>query len=92
MNLRKAAEGRACQIRLPSICNFDARTTVLAHVRLSGITGGGQKAPDLLGAWACSACHTVTERAKADDSIQRAFLEGVMRTQYALIREGAVTW
>lgn len=90
MNLRKEAKGRECQVRLISVCNRNPDTVVLAHVRMAGITGVGQKAPDLLGAWACSDCHTFTERNKDDHQAQRAFLEGVIRTQYQLIKEGKV--
>ncbi len=78
-------------VRLPGICTRDDTQTVLAHVRLAGITGGGQKAPDLLGSWACAACHAVTEQHKADHAIQRAFYEGVVRTQYALLKEGVIS-
>lgn len=88
--LRKAARDRYCQVRIPGVCNHNPETTVLAHVRLAGVTGGGQKAPDILGAWACSACHQVTEQEKDDDWIQRLFYEGVIRTQYQLIIEGAI--
>ena len=41
--LTKLARGRACQVRLPGICNFNAETTVLAHYRLAGICGVGFK-------------------------------------------------
>lgn len=88
MNLRDEAKQRMCSVRLPGVCNFNPDTTVLAHVRMAGLTGAGQKAPDLLGAWACSACHEVTEKEKGNHRIQRAFYEGVMRTLYTLIREG----
>ena len=84
--LRKLAKGRDCKIRLPGICNFNPETTVLAHYRLAGISGIGMKSPDLLGAWACSACHAYVDTHK-DDSTVRAFLEGVMRTQAQLMRE-----
>src|SRR5688572_3777824 len=56
-DLRKMAAGRGCQVRYPGICNHDSSTTVLAHIRLAGITGTGMKAPDALGAWCCSSCH-----------------------------------
>lgn len=92
MNLRDEAKGRECQIRLISVCNRNDDTTVLAHLRLSGITGGSQKAPDILGAWACSDCHTFTERNKEDDQVQRAFYDGMARTQYQLIKEGKISW
>lgn len=75
-------------VRIPDHCNFNPETTVLAHVRLAGITGVAQKAPDELAAWCCSDCHLVTEAQKNDDAIQRCFLEGVIRTQYQLIKEG----
>lgn len=90
MNLREYAEGKPCMIRIPDVCNHDPTTVVLCHVRMAGITGTGLKAPDLLGAWGCSECH------KAVDSPQlgfrRLFLEGVMRTQYQLIKHGIVKW
>lgn len=88
-NLRDAARGRDCQIRLPGVCNFNPATTVLAHYRLAGISGMSMKSPDLLGAWACSACHAHVDTHK-DDATARAFLEGVLRTQARLIKEGMV--
>lgn len=91
-NLRKEAKGRECQVRLISVCNRDPETTVLAHVRLSGVTGVGQKAPDILGAWACSECHRFQTDFPGDDEIQRAFLEGVIRTQNQLVKEDKVSW
>jgi hypothetical protein len=94
-DLRKEARGRECQVRLPGVCNFNPETTVLAHLRLAGITGGAQKAPDFLGAWACSACHAEADRKTRKlerDVVRLAFLEGIERTQYALIQEGKVKW
>lgn len=93
MNLRNYARGMPCMIRLPGICNRNPETTVLAHVRMSGISGMGMKAPDLLGAWACSACHTAVDSGGPElDRAQRqlALLEGVMRTQAHLIERGFV--
>ena len=89
MNLRAMARDQDCQIRLPGICNGSNETTVLAHYRLAGISGMGMKSPDLIGAWACSACHAYVDTHR-DDATARAFLEGVIRTQAALIRMGAV--
>lgn len=94
-NLRNAAEMRPCMVRLPDLCTHNDAQTVLAHVRLAGITGAGQKAPDLLGAWCCAACHDEVDRRSRNlehDFVQLAFLQGVMRTQYALIQEGKVRW
>lgn len=89
MNLRNAARGRPCQVRLPGICNHNPETTVLAHYRMAGLSGMGMKAPDLCGAWACSACHTHVDTHR-DDATARAFLEGVLRTIAALVKEGAL--
>ncbi len=91
-DLRKIARDKECQVRLLGVCNRDPSTVVLAHVRLAGVTGAGQKSPDLLASWACSECHRVTEAYKGDDQIQRAFLEGVIRTQYRLIKDGILKW
>ena len=88
-NLREAARGRDCMVRLAGVCNFDPATTVLAHYRLAGISGMGMKAPDEIGSWACSACHAYVDTHK-DDATARAFLEGVLRTQARLIKEGVL--
>ena len=94
MNLRKAARGRGCMIRLPGICNHNSETTVLAHVRLAGVSGIGIKADDLLGAWACSACHdAIDRRSHTDldrDAVRLAHLEGMVRTIAQLRKEGLV--
>ncbi len=87
--LRKLARGRDCQIRLPGVCNFNPETTVLAHYRMAGVSGMGMKAPDVCAAWACSACHSYVDSHR-DDATARSFLEGVIRTQYALVKEGAL--
>ena len=78
-------------IRLSGVCNFDPATTVLAHIRLIGISGMGHKANDLLGAWACSACHSWVD-SNHDDATQAAFAEGVYRTQDRLVKDGVVKW
>ena len=86
-NLRKEARDRPCQIRLPGVCCHQRETTVLAHYRLPGLGGLGLKPDDLLGAWACHACHAYVDT-HHDDATARAFLEGVLRTQNQLLREG----
>lgn len=95
MNLRKLANGKPCMVRLPGICNGDTATTVLAHFRLLGISGMGIKSPDVLGSWACSACHdAIDRRSNMDlerDYVRLAHLEGVMRTQAELLSQGLLT-
>lgn len=95
MNLRAAAQGKPCMIR-SHVCNHDAETTVLAHVRMVGISGMGMKAPDLLGSWACSMCHTLCDgqmkTALTREERELLLLRGVMRTQAELIERELVTW
>ena len=94
MKLRKAARGRECMVRLPGVCNHNPETTVLAHVRLVGVSGMGMKADDLLGAWACSSCHdAIDRRGHLDlerDYVRLAHLEAMVRTIAVLRKEGLV--
>jgi len=94
MNLRNEAKGRGCTVRLPGICNHNSETTVLAHIRLSGVSGMGMKADDLLGAWACSGCHdAIDRRFRTDldrDYVRLAHLEGMVRTIAQLRKEGLI--
>lgn len=90
-NLRKAARGQSCRVRLAGICNFDPETTVLAHFRMAGFSGIGMKSPDWLAAWCCSACHSYIDT-HSDADTQLAFAEGVFRTQAALQDRGAKVW
>jgi hypothetical protein len=94
MNLRKQAKGRGCMVRLPGVCNHNSETVVLAHIRMAGISGMGLKADDLLGAWACSACHDcIDRRSHTDlerDYVRLAHFEGMVRTIAQLRSEGIV--
>lgn len=78
-------------VRIPSICNGDPATTILAHYSLIGISGRGLKSPDLIGAWCCSACHDYVDGRKNSanftrDQVRLMFAEGVFRIQYELIQ------
>jgi hypothetical protein len=81
-------------IRLEGICNHNPETTVLAHIRLPGVSGMGLKADDLLGAWACSSCHdAVDRRSNTDldrDYVRLAHLEGMARTIAQLRKEDLI--
>ena len=94
MNLRALARGRECQVRIPGICNRDPATTVLAHIRMAGITGVGMKASDFLGAHCCSACHDAadgrTQTLHSRDYLRLAHLEGMVRTLAILLDEGVI--
>jgi len=90
--IRVHARGRACMVRLEG-CDGGGETTVLAHYSLIGISGRGLKSPDLIGAWCCANCHDLIDRRKmvanlTKQDVRLAHAEGVMRTQYALIKEG----
>jgi hypothetical protein len=95
MSLRKEAKGRACMVRLPGVCNFNSETVVLAHIRLAGVSGMGMKSPDLIGAWACSACHDEVDgrthkSGLSHDELRLAHFEGMARTIAQLEKEGLV--
>ena len=79
--LTKLARGRACQVRLPGICNFNA-----------GICGVGFKPPDLIGAHCCSACHDAIDgrvpSGLSEDELNLAHAHGVFRTQVIVIKLG----
>jgi len=95
-NLRNEANGQPCMVRGPT-CNYNPETTVLAHYRMSGISGIGIKSPDLLGAWACSNCHDLIDQRTSVEGfdrrdVQLLHLQGVVRTQSELIRRRQVTW
>lgn len=93
-NLRKAARGRECQVRIPGICNGNPDTSVLAHYRLAGTCGTATKPPDTQGAIACSSCHdAIDSRIKTHytrDELRLMHAEGVFRTQQIWIREGLI--
>lgn len=81
-------------MRLPSVCNHSSETVVLAHYRLAGVSGIGMKSPDILGAWACSACHDAIDRRDHTDLdrdfVRLAHLDGMVRTIAQLVKEGLV--
>lgn len=95
-DLRREATNRTCQVRIPGVCNPRPDDCVLAHLQYpAGVRGMGQKAPDLLGAWACSACHDEVDRRTRRVEVEFArqcMYEGVIRTQQILIAEGKVRW
>ena len=99
MNLRKEAEGRDCQIRLPGICKNDRNTVVLCHLHKPSISGGmGLKADDILGAHGCNACHDVCDgrnlsgdqHGYTGDQIEIGFYLAILKTQKILLDEGKI--
>jgi len=78
-------------IRVPHVCDGGGPTTVGCHYRLAGVSGMGYKAPDLFIAWGCAACHRWVDT-HHDDATKVLMLEGIVRTQDVLIREGKIRW
>lgn len=92
-NLCKAARGRECQVRIPGVCNGNAETSVLAHIRIAGLCGTGIKPPDLIATIACSSCHDeIDRRTRLVDAeyAKECALEGMARTQVIWLKEGLV--
>lgn len=91
--LRKAARGQPCFVRLPEVCG-DPETVVLAHFRLIGVSGLGIKSPDLIACPACGPCHDAIDRRRYmdldRDYVRLAHLEGVVRWQAQLLKEGVI--
>ena len=89
-----SARGMDCQIRIPTICNSDPETVVWAHANGTAAGKGiGMKTPDLLGAYACSACHDEVDRRTRimDRNLVRLwFWEGHARSLRILIEKGLV--
>lgn len=99
-NLRKAARGRECAVRIPGVCNHNPETTVLAHIRRGGVGGVGMKPSDLCAVLACSACHDIIDgRVRRWDLfgnnedmylLQNYILEALCRTLQVWTDEGLV--
>lgn len=91
-NLRKAARGRDCQLRLPGYCTHDPDRTVLCHVRRGGIAGVGQRPIDEAAFVGCDVCHDIQEgRRKAEfepGELDGYVLEAMCRTLAMWKREG----
>lgn len=93
--ITEAARGMSCMVRIPGVCNGIVETTVLAHYRLAGLCGMGIKPPDIIGSWACSACHDcVDNRVPCDEwdyqEVRLMHAEGCLRTQTELLKRGLI--
>jgi hypothetical protein len=84
-----------CYIRLPGICNGNPETSVPAHLRLSGVSGMGIKAPDIFVCPGCIECHDAVDRRRHThldrDYVLQAHYEGVIRWQYELWHREIIT-
>jgi len=87
--LRDSARGQDCTMRLAG-CNFDPATVVLAHLPC-GNKGTGMKSPDVLGVFACSACHAEIDGPRRWDIPASDYLRALAETQLHWIETGLLT-
>lgn len=94
-NLRKAARGRECTIRIPGVCNFNPESSVLTHYRLGGLCGTGIKPNDLVAAIGCDCCHAAVDgRLRTEfthEELRLMHAEGVLRTLDIWERKGFIS-
>jgi len=92
VNLREVAKGQTCSVLLPGICKTGTEETVLAHYRGPGAGGGvAWKPNDLVGAWACSACHAAVDQGAKGwtrEELNARHLQALVRTLERLDRLG----
>lgn len=93
--LRQSARGKDCEIRIPRICNGNPETVVLCHLPGGGM---GTKSEDIHGAYGCSDCHDFVDGRnpgpRGMEWIMKrrklALLEGMVRTQSIMLKEGLI--
>lgn len=89
VDFKAEARGRPCMVQIPGICCNDPETTVLAHLNVQGLN---VKAHDIHGAWACHECHDWLDTGWTFHAVKNQrdllHLQGVIRTQIELIKEG----
>ncbi len=90
--LRQLARGRPCLVRLQG-CTGGGEDTVLAHYRLAGLSGMGQKPSDAVACPACFKCHNLIDGREHIANLTRsevrlAHAEGCLRHIAALAKEG----
>lgn len=94
MNLRKRAEGKPCLLRLPGICNGNAETTVLCHIKRGWC--GSVKPPDVIAVYGCSSCHDVVDRRAgnpwSEEELDSMILYSLCEQLAMYVREGVIKW
>ena len=90
--ITESARGEMCMVRIPNVCLFHPETVIWAHANGSAAGKGmWMKSHDLLGAYACHACHDVYDRRRPAPigstrvDIELAFWEGHARSLLRLI-------
>lgn len=93
--ITKSAAGKQCTARIPGVCNGNPHTTIWAHIRKVRYGAGtGQKPSDLIGLYACSACHDVIDgRIKTNhekDFVEMCMYEGHCESLKILVEDGVI--
>lgn len=86
MDLTKLARDKPCLLRIPGVCNFNNKTTVLCHIKREWCAT--IKPPDVCAVWGCHDCHAVIDGRNTHSGYSRADLAGFILT--ALLRQ--ITW
>jgi hypothetical protein len=90
IDLRRLARDYPCEVRLDQ-CK--SQPTCLAHLRQTGISGMGMKAPDVLGCPACDSCHERVDRTeRGNPDTQLAFYRGIARWINRLVKDNILRW
>ena len=88
--LRNAAKGQPCTLALPTICNHNPETTVLAHLH-DETFGRGIKADDTSAIHLCSDCHRALDLHQTglnDATLFKLLLRAIQRTIRNLVMRG----
>jgi hypothetical protein len=95
--ITESARGEMCMVRIPGHCLFHPESVVWAHGNGSAAGKGiGMKSNDLLGAYACHACHDIVDRRRPTPvgmtrtEVELCFWEGHARSLIRLIDKGLI--
>lgn len=98
--IKESARGEVCQVRYTAICTHDATKTIWSHARWGarlGMAGRGMgdKADDILGAYACTACDAAFDQMTSAgdytrDALDLEWMMGHLRSLAILTRKGIV--
>jgi hypothetical protein len=92
--IRESARGEECQVRLVGVCTGDPATVIWSHARWETAgRGKGLKAPDIAGAYACTACDAAYDGQRRvigmnRDDIDLAWCLGHFRSLLILCKKG----
>ena len=87
--VRNSARGERCALML-DCCNGDPETTIYAHLRFFNHGGVSTKPHDLLGVYACSACHDALDGRTRVNWEWDAVLRALMSTLVSLSHKGII--